>query len=281
MIAASVSAELFKLRKRPATLLIAAILAGIVLLFSYLVLYLVVRAAGAEMLGAGPDPEAVVEFLLPGSIAAALASNVSQTGGALALVLGALISGSEYSWRTAATIATQRPPRSAIMIGKIVAMVAAAAGLTIVGLAAVTVGAYTIALLEAGPYSPPAISDLLAAIGVGWLVLSVWGLVGLALGVVFRGPAIAIGVGLVYAFVLESAMVFVPVTVPGGAALRRATLGSNAAALAEMFPSADAFTGALPPGPAISPGAAIAVLAAYALASGAVAVVLFQRRELA
>jgi ABC-2 type transport system permease protein len=49
----------------------------------------------------------------------------------------------------------------------------------------------------------PSLSEVVRALAAGWLILAVWAALGVALGVLSRGTALAIGVGILYALVIE------------------------------------------------------------------------------
>ena len=53
------------------------------------------------------------------------------------------------------------------------------------------------------PVSWPGLFDLVRALGAGWLILAVWAMLGVLLGVLWRGTALAIGLGILYGLVIE------------------------------------------------------------------------------
>lgn len=50
----------------------------------------------------------------------------------------------------------------------------------------------------------PGLSDNLQSLGAGFLVIEMWSLVGYLLGTIARGPALSVGLGLVWALVIEN-----------------------------------------------------------------------------
>ena len=69
--------------------------------------------------------------------------------------------------------------------------------------AAGAVASYVIAQIEDAPAHWPSAWLLIRAMAAGWLILAAWAAVGVLLGVVTRGTSLAIGVGILYALVIE------------------------------------------------------------------------------
>lgn len=125
------------------------------------------------------------------------------------------------------------------------------------------------------------LSETLQAFGAGLLIMGTWGLGGALLGILARGPALAVGLGLVWVLAVENllrgaaqllgALEAVTDLLPGTAA------GSLAAALGAAGVSDPTGT----PGVAavLDAGPAAALLAAYALAAAAAMAATFHRRD--
>ena len=195
----SVAAELLLLRKRASTWILLAIWTSLATFFSYLLPYVEYRNGD---LGGGPG-EVSLEDLLPDRLAGHLSGGFPFFGGVFALMLGVLALGSEYGWGTLRTVFVQRPGRLRVFAAKLVAL---GAGLVPFVLAVFAVGAassYAIAWNEGVEASWPSAWDLVRALAAGWLILAVWAALGVALGVLSRGTALAIGVGILYALVIE------------------------------------------------------------------------------
>lgn len=271
-------AELLKLRKRPATWVVLAILVAFVLVFGYLLLWLLATNAPEEAFSGGPPPTELLETLHPDSLTAYAASNVTGVGGALVLVLGALVAGSEYGWGTVRTIAVVRPGRVTIALAKVAAVALAAAVLSLVGFAAAGVGAAGVAVAE-GLSGWPGAWEVVRALGASWLVLTAWGQLGLGLGFLTRNTGVAVGIGLVYLLVLESLATLLPDTAGAVRVARDSLLGVNANALVARFGEVGADLGAGTGSAAIEPAQAALVVSAYAVAFAAVSAVTFGRRE--
>ena len=127
-------------------------------------------------------------------------------GGALMMVLGAIVAGNGYGWGTWKTVFTQGPSRAAAVLG---------------------LDGRADALRGRDWCSPPSSLDFglslagrgrrvagrrLAGPGPTWrsrsarglLVMEMWALTGYFLGTVARGPALSVGLGLVWALVIEN-----------------------------------------------------------------------------
>jgi ABC-2 type transport system permease protein len=195
----SVAAELLLLRKRASTWILLAIWTALATFFSYLLPYVEYRNGD---LGGGPG-ETPLEELLPDRLVAQLTGGFPFFGGVFALMLGVLALGSEFGWGTLRTVLVQRPGRLQVFAAKLIAL---GAGLVPFVLAVFVVGAlssYAIARAEGVDVTWPSAWDVVRALAASWLILAVWAAVGIALGVLSRGTALAIGVGILYALVIE------------------------------------------------------------------------------
>ena len=179
-----------------------------------------------------------------------------------ALVLGALIAGSEYSWGTLKTVFTQRPGRLATLTGRLVVFQVWMAIMTAIIFGVGAGYSAVIASFEGHAIVWPAAIDIVKGIGAIWLVLAVNGSLGMALGALFRQSAAALGVGLIYVTVLQIILVRFIASFNGGTYkwITNWFDGQNATALLNSFTS-PAFGRATPP--AIGAEQAVLTLAAY------------------
>jgi ABC-2 type transport system permease protein len=192
-------------------------------------------------------------------------NNVTGAAGlsaAIAMVVGALTAGSDYSWGTLKTALTQRAGRLTTICGRIVAYLLFTCALTLIIFAVGAASSTIVALYEGHAISWPAATYVLKGFGAIWLVLSVSGTLGLALGTLFRQPAAAVGLGLVYGLALQVLVVGFIAGINGGAYKWIADLfeGQNSTALLHQFTS-PAFGPA--PAPDLAAGRAVLVLLAY------------------
>ena len=121
---ASFQAEILKLRKRPATWVLLGVALALTQLFGYLLPYSSWATSDQNFQTEGMDPQAVLAGTLPGELVPTSLGGFPVFAGALALILGALATGSEYGWGTMQTALTQRPTRLAVYGGKLAALAA-------------------------------------------------------------------------------------------------------------------------------------------------------------
>jgi ABC-2 type transport system permease protein len=199
------SAELFKLRKRPAVWVIAGLWILLGLVFGYLFPYLGSQGSGG---GFGPDsgqsPASLLAGTLPADLVPTALSGLPMFGAAFALILGVLITGSEYGWGTVKTILAQRPSRTAVLTSKVLVAVGVSLALVLTGLAADSIAAWSIATIKSAPAHWPSVAEVARGAGTGWLIITTWCLGGLMLGTLLRGLALPVGLGLIWTLVVEN-----------------------------------------------------------------------------
>ena len=195
----SISAELFLLRKRTSTWILLVIWTLLATFFSYLLPYVEYRNGD---LGGGRGATPLTE-LFPDRLAGHLSGGFPFFGGVFALMLGVLALGSEYGWGTLRTVFVQRPGRLRVFAAKLVALAAALVPFVLAVFAVGALSSYAIAWYEGVEVGWPSTWDVVRALAAGWLILAVWAALGVALGVLSRGTALAIGVGILYALVIE------------------------------------------------------------------------------
>jgi hypothetical protein len=204
-------------------------------------------------------------------------------GGALLLIMGALVVGSGYGWGTWKTIFTMGPRRGAALGGT-----SLAAGVLVVGLVAVTfvldLSASVIISHSLGQgLAFPGLLSVSQDYGAALLIALMWTSAGLLLGTLTRGPALAVGLGLVWALVVENLLRGVASLLGPLKAVTNVLPGSAAGSLAGAI-------GALPQNdPNGTPGVttilggtpATLVLVAYLAVFVAVGLVVTARRDVA
>ena len=273
---ASASAELLKLRKRPAIWVLAGVWLALLTFFGYLLPYL------GYVTGDGSAPRSgALADTLPANLVGNAVAGYALFGGAIVMILGALVAGSEYGWGTIKTVLTQRPGRTSVYAGSLVALAAVLLALVLVSFGLSAAASATIATSESLPLAWPAATDVLTGIAAGWLILGMWCLFGVLLGTLTRGTAMAIGLGLVWALVVEnlvrasSAVLDVLVTLQQG--LPGVNAGSLVAALGAQGESPEGGT----PGvaPVVDGTQATLVLVGFAVAFAVIAGLLQARRD--
>jgi ABC-type transport system involved in multi-copper enzyme maturation permease subunit len=192
-------AEALKIVRRPAIWTLLGVALALSLTFTYLVPY-----AGYAGGTAGPTADRGLAALLPDQLVGNSVGGLPVFVGALMLILGVLVSGSEYAWGTWKTVLAQDPARLRVYGAKLaVACVAALAGVLAV-FAAGAIAGTLIAVAEDRPIAWPALTDLVAGIGAGWLIASMWTVLGALLGIVLRGVALPVGLGLVWLLAVQN-----------------------------------------------------------------------------
>jgi ABC-2 type transport system permease protein len=268
---ASIKAEWRKNRMRPAFLVTAGLMAAVVLLVYSLEWYQALHPAGR-------DRAFSIATLFPDQFVNSVMGAGFPLGAAMALVLGALSAGSEYSWGTLKTSLTQRPGRLSTLAGRLVAFEAWMGIMTIILFAVAAAYSVVIASFQSHAIVWPAALDIAKGIGAIWLVLAVNGALGMALGFLFRQSAAALGVGLIYVTVLQLILVRFITGFNGGSYKWIANWfdGQNANALLGSFTS-PAFGPAAPA--TIGAQQAVLVLVAYLAFFIFVAAALLRQRD--
>lgn len=200
--------ETFKLYRRPAVWVCIGLLLVLAIGLGYLTLYLVYTYAPTGPNNGGlPRGVTLKDFkiaLYPAAFVKYTLGRWDTLGGVFALILGVLSQGSEYGWGTIKTLYTQRPGRVAMLVGKLAALSVAVVILVLALFAVDLASSYVVALLDGKSTNLPAAVDILKGIAAGWLIFEFWAVFGFALATLFRQSALAIGLGLAYAIVIET-----------------------------------------------------------------------------
>jgi ABC-2 type transport system permease protein len=289
---ASLGAELLKLRKRPSTWVLGCIWLAVTILLSYALSYALLSNAPPPTVPEGTPKaqkeqlreqqeafrEEQLESLYPESLVSNLTPGFSNLGTPIALILGALAMGSEYSWYTFKTVLTQRPGRYAVFFGKLLALGVVLALLVVLTFAAGAVAGFVISALEGAPVGLPAAGDLARALGAGTLILATWAALGVLLATLLRSTALSIGIGLIYALVLETIILNLPIQNKAFQSVREFFPGQNSNFLANSFSGQTQGGFATPQQPVEAPQAAL-VLLAYTAVCVLLAAFVFHRRD--
>ena len=289
---ASLGAELLKLRKRPSTWVLGCIWLAVTILFNYTLAYALLSNAPPPTVPDGTPKaqreqlqeqqeefrEEQLEFLYPENLVSNLAPGFANLGAPIALILGALAVGSEYGWTTFKTVLTQRPGRSALFFGKLLALGILLALLVVLTFASGAASGYIIAGLENAPAGWPAAGELARALGAGGLILAVWAALGVLLATLLRSTALSVGIGLVYSLVLETIIFSLPIPNEAFRNAREFFPGQNSTFLADSF-SGQPQAGFAPPEPPVEASQAALVLLAYAAAFVLIAAFVFRSRD--
>ena len=268
-----VMAELLILRKRAATWILLGIWTLLAVFFAYVVPYAL-------------DPEDAtggIRQFLPESLAGTLLDGFPFFGGVFALMLGVFALGSEYGWDTLKALFTQGPGRLHVFAAKLTALAIVLVPFVLAVFAAGAAASLVIARIEGAPADFPSAWLLLRAIGAGWLILVPWAALGVLLGVLTRGTSLAIGIGILYALVIEGLLSAfadsVSVLEPLTQVFLRANGYSLAAALGASVDSIGSNGPGAYAGPFVAGAQALAVLVATSAVLAGLAALLLRRRD--
>jgi hypothetical protein len=277
-LADSTRAELRRLLRWPATWVLGGVWATLNILFTYVFDWISYRTGETT----GPAEAGVrLDSLLPGAVPDVLAQGMPMFGGAIVMILGALTVGSGYGWGTWKTVYTQGPSRAASFGGTLVALLMLVAGLVLATVGLDLAISALVAVVEGGSTALPAFGGLATSYGGGVLILGMWAAGGVLLGVLARGPALAVGLGLVWSLVVENLLRGVANALPAIEGITNRMPGSSAGSLAGALGGADVADGGAPGVLHVLSGPVAAGLTAgYLVICVAVALALVTRRDL-
>jgi ABC-type transport system involved in multi-copper enzyme maturation permease subunit len=275
-MAGSFLAEVLKLRKRPAVWVLGGLWIVVVVLFLYLLpalIFAVIIADAPPEAGLGLEEQ--FSTLTPGNLSPYLLQFLFPgLGTSVAIILGSLAAGSKYGWGTLKIILSQRPSRLGVLSGKLLAL----GGLLLLFVLAAFLGAalssLAVALLSGASPAPPSAVELLGGVGAGALILVVWAAFGFALATLFRGTALAVGLGLIYAFVVEPVFSGLSALSETLQTITGFLPGENTTVLSVAFAGNPAFEGG-----GLDPVRSALVLIAYAVAFLLIAALVFRQRD--
>lgn len=203
-IVASARADLLRVRKWPAAWVTVATWLILTALFGYVFNYVSYRSGSSNFASEGTTTDQLLASVLPAHVPEVIIGGTPMFGGALMMVFGAIVAGSGYGWGSWKTVFTQGPSRTAVTLGSMLSVTAVVVA-TVIGTVALAFAISSgIALVEGQDVVLPTTSALLEGMGTGFLVLEMWTLLGFLLGTLARGPALAVGLGLVWSLVVEN-----------------------------------------------------------------------------
>ena len=273
----SIAGQLLVLRKRTSTWILMGIWVLLGGMFAYLLPYLDYRG------GVDGAQQVSLSELLPENLAENILAGFPFFGGVFALMLGVLAIGSDYGWDTLKTVLTQRAGRVRLLFAKVAALAAMLVPFVLAPFIVGAVATYVIAGAEDAAVNWPSVWEFLQAFAAGWFVLALWAAFGVLLAVLSRGTALAVGLGILYTFVIEglfSALAgevswldtFVEYFLRANAYSLTVALGVSTESLADNGPG-----GFL--GPFVDGGQAILVLSAYMTGFLLLSTIVFRRRD--
>jgi ABC-2 type transport system permease protein len=267
-------AELARVVRRPANWLLLAVAVVLSVTFAYLIPY----AGFAGGTQGPPGSDRALPTMLPGQFVGNAVGGMPVFVGALALIFGVLVVGSEYGWQTWKTVLAQGPSRVRLYGAKLAAVCAGALVLVLVLFAAAAAASAVVAGLEDQAMAWPSAAEVLTGIGGGWLVTMMWACLGVLLGVALRGVALPIGLGLVWLLAVQNLLAAIAAPlVDWIAQMQKGLPGPNAGSLAASLGA-----GSDTPGVAalVGSGQATLVVAAYLVGFALVGGWLLSRRDI-
>ena len=274
----STRAELRRILRWPATWVLVGVWLFLNALFGYVFDWISYRTGETT----GPaDVGVQLSSLLPAAIPDRFADGMPMFGGAVVMILGALAVGSGYGWGTWKTVYTQGPSRAASFGGTLVALLVLVAGLVLATVGLDLALSTLVAVVEGGSTALPALGALATSYGGGVLILCMWAAGGVLLGVLARGPALAVGLGLVWSLVVENLLRGVANALPAIEGITNRMPGSSAGSVAGALGGADVADGGAPGVLHVLSGpVAVGMTAGYLVIFVAVALALVTRRDL-
>lgn len=200
----STRAELMRLRKWPAVWITLGAWLALSIMFGYLFTYLSYTTGDANFTDEGTTKAQQLAEMLPTAVPDIFLQGMPMFGGALMMVLGALVAGNGYGWGTWKTTFSLGVRRGPAVLGSIAALTTFVV-VTLVATLAVDFGiSLLITATEGQEIVMPSVGSVIESFGAGCLVLEMWALLGFLLGTIARGPALSVGLGLVWALVVEN-----------------------------------------------------------------------------
>jgi ABC-2 type transport system permease protein len=276
--------ELYKLYKRPAVWVSVAIFLGLAIALGYILVWYIYNhppPRAASSLPRGVTFADLKVGLYPAAFVRHTLGQWGTLGGVFALILGVLSQGSEYGWGTVKTLFTQHPGRLSLLAGKLLALAVLVLAMAVALFAVDAGSSWVVALFDGKTISWPALEDVGKGIAAAWLIYSFWAVFGLALATLFRQSALAIGLGLAYAILIESIVLGLLSAL--GTDFSKAVNPwfplANAGYLVASFGAATRIEGAQAARPLADAGHAVTALLLYILGLLVLTAVLTRRRD--
>ena len=263
-------ASLRKLVRRPATFVTFGLLVGLL----SLILIAVGATAGRQTGNGGRQALLLVTF--PGAYTLIL-SFILGLGGLFAVIYGAAIAGSDWTWGTLKAAVARGESRTryqllsfaaiAIMVG--IGMVLALAA----GVAVAIIGANIAGVSTAGLGDSATLGQVPELLARGWLAIVEEGALGFAIATLARSQLAGIGAGIAFYFGEQFAAIFLPDVVK--------YLPFNAANAVVATSSGGGFGGGGATLPRLEPNTALVVVAAWLVGALVVSALFTERAEIA
>jgi ABC-2 type transport system permease protein len=263
-------AGLRKLVRRPATYVTFGLLVGLLAL-----ILIAVGATAGRQAPNGDGREALLLVTFPGAYTLIL-SFILGLGGLFAVIYGAAVAGSEWTWGTLKSAVARGESRSryqllsfaaiAIMVGLGLVLALAA------GVAVAVVGAGLGGVSTAGLGDAATLGTIPELLGRGWLAIVEEGALGFAIATLARSQLAGIGAGIAVYFGEQFAAIFLPDIVK--------YLPFNAANAVVATGGGGGFGGGGATLPRLEPDVAMVVVAAWLVGALVVSALFTERAEI-
>jgi ABC-type transport system involved in multi-copper enzyme maturation permease subunit len=253
------------------------------LTFGYVFTYLSYRSEDGSGFAGGGSRAVLLSQMMPDQAPITLVQGMPMFGGALLMILGALTVGNGYGWGTWKTVFTTGPSRITALGGTLLAIGSVVAGLIVLTLGLDLAASFLVAAVEHQPAAWPTVTALAEGYGSALLIGCMWTAAGVLLGTLARGPALAVGLGLVWSLVVENLLRGVAVLLGPLRVFSDVLPGTAAGSLAGAIGAAPASDPSGTPGVNTILGGlgATALLIGYLLAFAIVSLGLTARRDIA
>jgi ABC-2 type transport system permease protein len=257
-----------KLTTRMATLLTFGLLAGLLVMID-----LAVATTGGRGGRDGGNPLALITF--PGAYDLIL-SFLFGLGGLFAVIYGAAIAGSEWTWGTLKSAVARGESRSRYQLVSFAAIaIMVGLGLVVavgVGVAVAVVGANLAGVSTAGVSDTATLGKMPELLARGWLAIVEEGALGFAIATLARSQLAGIGAGIGVYFGEQFASIFLPDIVK--------YLPFNAASAVVATTGGGGFGGGGATLPRLEPNVAMLVVAVWLIGALAVTALFTERAEI-
>lgn len=224
-------AETFRLRRWTAVWILAVVWLLLDALFTYIFNWISYSSGTSSFRTEGVPKSALLVTILPSALAHDLPQGMPMFGGALMMVLGAIVAGNGHGWGTWKTVFTQGPSRTSTVLGSLLATATVILGLLVATLALDVAFSLVVAGVESQPVHWPAFVDLAKSFAAAFMVMEMWAMAGFLLGTLARSAGVSIGLGLVWALVIENLLRGVGSSLHAIAVLTHFTPGTAAGSL--------------------------------------------------
>lgn len=259
-----------KLVRRPATYVTFGLLVGLLSL-----ILIAVGATAGRQLADDDGRQALLLVTFPGAYTLIL-SFILGLGGLFAVIYGAAVAGSEWTWGTLKSAVARGESRTRYQLWSFAAIaIMVGLGLTLAlaaGVAVAVVGANLGGVSTAGLSDAKTLGTIPELLVRGWLAIVEEGALGFAIATLARSQLAGIGAGIAFYFGEQFASIFLPDVVK--------YLPFNAASAVVATTGGDGFGGGGATLPRLEPDVAMLVVAAWLVGALVVSAVFTERADI-